>query len=181
MGNKNLKNIILTGLDGSGLTTILNYYNKGFFFKSSITKIPAIGINVETMELNNLKFFKFGVGAYRNKLDLEYTSIADAIIFVINSEKDEENSVIKFIEHTKVYLHSLLNDNSMKNCPFLILANKQDLESSLKTEELYEKLELDKIDPKRLYFIGTVAITGQGLDDGIMWLTNKLDSKEDNK
>ena len=121
MGNKNLKNIILTGLDGSGLTTILNYYNKGFFFKSSITKIPAIGINVETMELNNLKFFKFGVGAYRNKLDLEYTSIADAIIFVINSEKDEENSVIKFIEHTKVYLHSLLNDNSMKNCPFLIL------------------------------------------------------------
>lgn len=176
MGNKAYKNVILTGLDGSGLTTILNYYNKGFF-NNSVTKITKIGFNVETIKTNELKIFKFGVGAYRNKLDIEYTSIADAVIFVINSEKDDDNAVIKFLEHTKVYLHSLLNDDNMKNCKFLIMANKQDLESSLKTEELIEKLELNKFDSKRFHFIGTVATTGEGLDDGMIWLKNQLTNK----
>lgn len=59
-------------------------------------------------------------------------------------------------------LYNLLDFEDMKKIPVIIIANKQDIESSMSLSELEKYMRLEEIqNPYHVY--GTCATTGEGL------------------
>lgn len=98
-----------------------------------------------------------------------YCQNSQGIIYVIDSTDKE-----RFTE-AKEELYRILKEESLKDTLLLIFANKQDMEGALTKEEIKEKLELSSLKTVREWHIeGTVATTGEGLYEGLDWLTEKL-------
>ena len=66
----------------------------------------------------------------------------------------------------------------MRDCTLLIIANKQDLPNAMLPEEVADKIRFKDIKLKQKHILGAVATTGQGLNDGLEWITNVL-TKQD--
>lgn len=75
------------------------------------------------------------------------------------------------IDKAKNELHRIINDREMSDAVILIFANKQDLPDAMKSHEIKEKLGLTRIRDRSWYVQPTCATTGDGLDEGLRWLT----------
>ena len=70
----------------------------------------------------------------------------------------------------------MLRHKTLRNTVLLIYANKIDYEHSMTVPEIVEGLDVQKIIGDRKWFIQkTCAISGQGLKEGLDWLTKALD------
>lgn len=67
-----------------------------------------------------------------------------------------------------------MKNNSGRRLPILFLANKMDLPDSLTTVKLVAALGLDKIQNKAWHIRATNAVTGEGLQLAIEWLTDQI-------
>ena len=76
----------------------------------------------------------------------------------------------------KIELHSMLKDEELDGAVLLVLANKQDL-SSMKIQEVEERLELKELKKRKWHVQPTCALTGQGLEEGLEWLAEALTDK----
>ena len=56
----------------------------------------------------------------------------------------------------------------------LLYANKQDLPGALKPQEVMEEMQIKKLSYAQWYVQPCVAINGEGLYDGVEWLTKGL-------
>jgi signal recognition particle receptor subunit beta len=56
----------------------------------------------------------------------------------------------------------------------LVFANKQDLPNAMSASELTEKLGLNELRNRRWYIHATCAVQGNGLYEGLDWLSNEL-------
>ena len=56
----------------------------------------------------------------------------------------------------------------------LVYANKQDIYGAMTTPEISEKLELHKLRGKQWYIQASCAIRGDGLYEGLDWLSTQL-------
>lgn len=72
---------------------------------------------------------------------------------------------------------NLLYHDDLKNAVILVLANKIDLPSARDSGEIAELFALTEIKDHEWHVQGCCALTGQGLDDGLDWLTTKLNQK----
>jgi ADP-ribosylation factor 1/2 len=67
-------------------------------------------------------------------------------------------------------------EKEMRVCILLVFKNKQDLPNAMSTQEISKFLCLSNL--KRIWFIQeTVAISGDGLYEGLDWLSNQLMKK----
>jgi len=154
------------GIESAGKTSIL--------YKSRLGKrvqiIPTLGFNVETIEFNETKLTIWDLGGHDRMLPYWpcYFSNTDAIIFVVDSS--DRDRIVEANEQ----LYKLLNHDDLKDIPFLILANKQDLPDIMSVEEISAKLYLDSINNREWYIQGTSGITSEGIDRGLDWLTSVL-------
>ncbi|CAG9313449.1 unnamed protein product [Blepharisma stoltei] len=57
------------------------------------------------------------------------------------------------------------------------VSNKNDLPGALGVSELIDKLDLYPIRGKNWYIQSTCAITGDGLNEGLEWLSNAIISR----
>jgi signal recognition particle receptor subunit beta len=78
------------------------------------------------------------------------------------------------IDLANAEIHKLLAADELRDACVLILANKQDLRNSLSPAELMEKLQLDKMRFRESYVQGCVATSGEGLYEGLDWLSKTL-------
>ncbi|CAF3628143.1 unnamed protein product [Rotaria sp. Silwood1] len=165
--------MLMLGLDAAGKTTIL-YKMK---LSELLTTIPTIGFNVETLEFKNLSLTTWDVGG-RDKIRplwRHYYQNTNAIVFVVDSNDRER------INDASEQLHSMINEDELRDKPLLILANKQDLPNAMSTIELQDKLGLDKLTSHRKWYVqATVATTGDGLYEGFEWLTKAAVNKNEN-
>ena len=158
--------IVLIGFDAAGKTTVLNRLKLG----ESLTTIPTIGFNVDTVEYKNLKFTMWDVGGQARLRPLwkHYYDGAHAIIFVVDSaDKDRLADVTET-------LHFLLADEKLTDASLLVLANKQDMPGALPVGELNERLKLRQVRNRKVYIQGCTATTGNGLYEGLDWLSANL-------
>lgn len=124
------------------------------------------------MKYKNVNFTVWDVGG-RDKirpLYRHYYQNTQAIICVIDSNDRDR------IGDIKSEMEKFLNEDELRDCVFVVLANKQDLPNAMKVDEVAKCIELDTIKQKHSIF-GTVATTGEGLTEALDWLHNSFKQK----
>ncbi|KAJ0076752.1 hypothetical protein Patl1_35465 [Pistacia atlantica] len=192
--------ILMVGLDASGKTTILYKLKLG----EIVATVPTVGFNVETVEYKNISFSVWDVGGQSqcscgcvslmkktikegsvksdNYLVIEVSNIitevfqfteqirplwrhyfqnTQGLIFVVDS-KDRQR-----ISEARNELHRILGDPTSKifrmPCP---------------ASEVADKLGLYSLGQRRWYIQSTSATSGQGLYEGLDWLSNNITVKD---
>merc|ERR1712031_59257 len=176
LGNKEMR-ILMVGLDAAGKTTILYKLKLG----EVVTTIPTIGFNVEEVTYKNISFTVWDVGGQDKIRPLwrHYYQNTQGIIFVVDSNDrdriDESNSS----EHSaKEELHRMLAEDELRDAILLVFANKQDLPNAMSVAEFTERLGLNQIRNRQWYIQATCATTGDGLYEGLDWLSNTLTKRK---
>lgn len=117
-GNREMR-ILMLGLDAAGKTTIL-YKLK---LNQSVTTIPTVGFNVETVQYKNVKFNVWDVGGQDKIRPLwrHYYTGTQGLVFVVDSQDRDR------IDEARQELHRIIGDREMREALLLVFANKQDL------------------------------------------------------
>ena len=169
LGKKDVR-ILMVGLDAAGKTTILYQLKMG----ETVKTIPTIGFNVETLDYKGLNFTVWDVGG-QDKIRVlwkHYYQNTDGLIFVVDSNDQDR------IEDAAEELKKLLEAEDLKNCPVLVLANKQDLDGVLAPGEVCRQLKMGEIKGRTWRVQGTSATTGQGFKEGLDWMASVLLKKK---
>merc|ERR1711990_598902 len=158
--------ILMVGLDAAGKTTILYKLKLG----EIVTTIPTIGFNVETVEYKNISFTVWDVGGQDKIRPLwrHYFQNTQGLIFVVDSNDKER------VAEAKDELNKMLGEDELRDAVLLVFANKQDLPNAMTCAELSEKLGLATIRGRKWYIQSTCATQGQGLYEGLDWLSGEL-------
>lgn len=164
-GSKEMR-LLMLGLDAAGKTTILYKLKLG----QDVTTIPTVGFNVETVTYKNVKFNVWDVGGQDKIRPLwrHYFSGTQGLIFVIDSSDRNR------MDEARQELHRIINDREMKDSLLLVFANKQDLAEAMKPQEVTDALQLTKLKDKVWYVVPSCATTGEGLLEGLAWLSNNV-------
>jgi ADP-ribosylation factor protein 1 len=98
-----------------------------------------------------------------------YYEHTDAVIFVIDSNDRDR------FKESKAELHALLNQEILRNCPFLIFANKQDLPQAAEITELKRIFEIGHFDYRgNVHLVACEAINNTRIEKGLDWLSNAI-------
>ncbi|XP_042488669.1 ADP-ribosylation factor 2-like [Macadamia integrifolia] len=161
--------ILMVGLDAAGKTTILYKLKLG----EIVTTIPTIGFNVETVEYKNVSFTVWDVGGQDKIRPLwrHYFQNTQGLIFVVDSNDKER------VLEARDELHRMLNEDELRNATLLVFANKQDLPNAMSVSEITDKLGLHSLRQRPWYIQSTCATSGQGLYEGLDWLSNHISNK----
>eukprot|EP00743_Colponemidia_sp_Colp-15_P003786 GILK01004083.1.p1 GENE.GILK01004083.1~~GILK01004083.1.p1 ORF type:complete len:182 (+),score=23.73 GILK01004083.1:166-711(+) len=158
--------MLMLGLDAAGKTTILYKFKLG----EVVTTIPTIGFNVETLTYRNLNMTVWDVGGQHKLRPLwhHYYHGTDGLIFVVDASDHDR------VDEVQEELQRLLAEDSLRDAHVLVFANKQDLPGAMDTRTLAEKLELTKARNRHWYVQSACAVTGEGIYEGLDWLTRSL-------
>ena len=164
--NRNNFKIIILGIQEAGKTTILYRLSLGQLVKTT----PTIGSNVEELTYNNVKFQAWDLGGQestRTVWDVYYMN-TDAVVYVIDSQDDDN------FEISKSEFHKVIANQNLKNSVILIFANKQDLPGAKNINKIIEDYEFNKIKNHIWHIQPCSAVKGDGLVNGIKWLSDQL-------
>lgn len=167
-GGKEMR-ILMVGLDAAGKTTILYKLKLG----EIVTTIPTIGFNVETVDYNNTKFTVWDVGGQDKIRPLwrHYFQNTQGLIFVVDSNDSDR------INEAREELMRMLAEDDLRDAVLLVFANKQDLPNAMRAAEITDKLGLHTLRSRTWYIQATCATSGDGLYEGLDWLSGKLKSQ----
>jgi len=156
----------MVGLDAAGKTTILYKLKLG----EIVTTIPTIGFNVETVEYKNINFTVWDVGGQDKIRPLwrHYFQNTQGLIFVVDSNDRERAS------EAAEELSKMLSEDELRDAALLVFANKQDLPNAMSVAEITDKLGLHTLRQRKWYIQSTCATSGDGLYEGLDWLSNTL-------
>merc|ERR1719491_1936041 len=162
--------ILMVGLDAAGKTTILYKLKLG----EVVTTIPNIGFNVEEVQYKNISFTVWDVGGQDKIRPLwrHYYENTQGLIFVVDSNDRER------VEDAREELTKMLAEDEMRDTVLLVFANKQDLPNAMTAAEVTEKLGLHNLHQRPWFIQSACATTGDGLYEGLDWLSKTLSSKK---
>jgi len=169
IGQKEVR-ILILGLDNAGKTTILYRLHQG----EVVTTIPTIGFNVETVNYKNIRFQVWDLGGQSSIRPYWrcYYPNTNAIIYVVDSADQERVGICK------EELASMLDEEELKDAALCVLANKQDLPGALTSAQVSEALGLAGIKNREWSIFQTSAIKGEGINEGLDWLSLTLAGKK---
>eukprot|EP00992_Anisonema_acinus_P001337 TRINITY_DN10449_c0_g1_i2.p1 TRINITY_DN10449_c0_g1~~TRINITY_DN10449_c0_g1_i2.p1 ORF type:complete len:202 (+),score=86.00 TRINITY_DN10449_c0_g1_i2:52-606(+) len=164
-GKKDVR-ILMVGLDAAGKTTILYKMKLG----EIVTTIPTIGFNVESVEYKNIKFTMWDVGGQDKLRPLwrHYFQNTNGVIFVVDSNDKERAG------NARDELQKMLAEDELRDAVLLVFANKQDLPNAMSTAEVTDKLGLHSLKQRNWFIQGTCATSGEGLYEGLDWLSANI-------
>ncbi|XP_046374946.1 ADP-ribosylation factor-like protein 5B [Haliotis rubra] len=158
--------VIIVGLDNAGKTTILYQ----FLMNEVVHTSPTIGSNVEEVVWKNIHFLMWDIGGQetlRSAWNTYYTN-TEFIIIVIDSTDRERLSL------TKEELTKMMHHEDLRKTSVLVFANKQDIKGCMSAAEISQQLSLTSIKDHVWHIQGCCALTGEGLYQGLEWITNHL-------
>ena len=100
-----------------------------------------------------------------------YYPNTQAIIYVVDSCDAERLST------SREEFQAILDEEELKTAAILVYANKQDLPGALSDGEVAEGLGLPRVKNREWAIFKTSAIKGEGLFEGLDWLSNALKSR----
>jgi len=163
--------IIMLGLDNSGKTTILQKLRTS---QDVNITLPTVGFQAEKIEHEDVKFSIFDIGGqdFVRSGWREFFNGTKGLIYVVDSCDPYRTN------ESSNELNVLLTENELADANVLILANKQDLQNPLSTDELIILLGLDKVVGRILKVQATSALTGDGIKEGMDWLSNQIQGQK---
>ncbi|XP_054246222.1 ADP-ribosylation factor 1-like isoform X1 [Indicator indicator] len=106
---------------------------------------------------------------YRLKLGETVTTIPTiGLIFVVDSSDRER------LSEAKEELMRMMSNVEFCDALLLVFANKQDLPNAMNAAEITDKLGLHSLRHRNWYIQATCATSGDGLYEGLDWLSNQL-------
>ena len=165
-----LGRLLFLGLDASGRTTAL-YRLK---LDETITTIPTIGFNVETIEHRRGQPRRGETGGLWTIWDVggcdkirplwrHYFHNTHALVYFVDSNDRDR------LGETRDELLRLVNEPELAGCRVLVFANKRDLAGAMGLDELQAVLP-QHLDRDQWHLQPCVATTGEGLWEGLDWL-----------
>uniref|UniRef100_H2Z503 ADP-ribosylation factor-like protein 14 n=1 Tax=Ciona savignyi TaxID=51511 RepID=H2Z503_CIOSA len=153
--------ILILGPDAAGKTTLLYRLKTG----RSVNTIPTIGFNVESIQIRRTLLTLWDVGGQDKLRTLwkHYFIGVSTLAFVVDSSDRDR------IDEANDALQGVLMDPLLDNCAILVYANKQDMEGSMSTEEVADKLGLGQFPSRPWHVQSACALTGDGLYEGLEW------------
>ncbi|KAL7715610.1 ADP-ribosylation factor [Entamoeba marina] len=144
--------ILMVGLDAAGKTAIL--------YK----------LKIETVDYKKIHFTIWDVGGQTilRPLWRHYYEGTHGIVFVLDSNDLDR------IDEAKEVLKGLIEDDTMRNAPLLVFANKHDLPNAMSVSEVVKRLGLNSIKNRQWYCQTSCATNGDGLYEGLDWLSDKI-------
>ena len=135
--------------------------------------VPTIGFNVETVEYKNINFTVWDVGGQDKIRPLwrHYFQNTQGLIFVVDSNDRER------VGEAAEELGKMLNEDELRDAVLLVFANKQDLPNAMSVAEVTDKLGLHQLRSRKWYIQSTCATSGDGLYEGLDWLSSTLSKK----
>ncbi|KAG8034143.1 hypothetical protein G9C98_001227 [Cotesia typhae] len=163
-------NVLVVGLNNSGKSTVINHFKRED--ERCIDIVSTVGFNVEKFAFKNVHFTAFDMSGHDRYRSLweHYYKDCQGIIFIIDSS-DKLRLVVVKEELDMLLQHP---DIVGRKIPILFLANKMDLPDSLTSVKLVAALGLDRIHNKPWHIRATNAVTGDGLQAAIEWLTDQI-------
>eukprot|EP01080_Neovahlkampfia_damariscottae_P008802 gene8802-750_t len=127
--------VILLGLQGVGKSNYLHCLKNGELTEA----IPTLGFLREEIEYKDhlYQFWEIGGDSSLRDKWQDFFENKQAVIFMIDS------SNLDTMEEAHNELQKLMKNDILKDLPFLILANKQDMENVMGISELNDLLELN--------------------------------------
>merc|ERR1711862_4673 len=110
------------------------------------------------------------MGKIRKLWRYYYQGTHGAIFVLDSSDRDR-------IEDAREELANMLNTDEMQDAVLLVLANKQDLPNAMAAAEVRDKLGLSEMRNRQWFIQSACATTGEGLYEGLDWLSRTLASK----
>ncbi|KDO26723.1 ADP-ribosylation factor [Saprolegnia parasitica CBS 223.65] len=161
-GKKELR-VMMVGLDAAGKTTIL-YRLK---LAETVTTVPTIGANVQTVEYRNLSLQVWDFGGQDKIRALWRCYLVNndfnVLIYVVDSSDRDR------MPEARDELVRILQQEELRHCRVLVLANKQDVAKAMNTLEVTAKLGLYELE-HNWYIQACCATTGAGLVQGLQWI-----------
>merc|ERR1711879_116431 len=135
-----------------------------------IITVPTVGFNVETVEYGNTKFAVWDVGGQDKIRSLwrHYYQNIQGLIFVVDSNDSQR------LEEAANEMEKMLGEEELKSACLLVLANKQDLPEAMKPDEITKGLRLENHSNIRWHVQGTIASNGEGIYEGLDWLSHTI-------
>lgn len=165
--------IVILGLDCAGKTTVLYRLR----FNEFVNTVPTKGFNTEKIKVSlggggggkrrrrtmaSFHFWDVGGQEKLRPLWRSYTRCADGLVFVVDSADGER------AEEAKTELHKITRLAENQGVPVLVVANKQDLRSSLSLAEVERLLALGELGAATPWHLQPAcAIIGEGLQEGL--------------
>lgn len=162
--------VLVVGLDNSGKSSILNYLRPNE--TKLVETVPTVGFNVENFTYKGLTVSAFdmsGQTRYRN-LWSNYYRTAHGIIFVVDST-DTTRMMVALDELQQLLAH---RDIQSRPIPILFFANKMDLRGALSEAGVSIALRLNEISSRSTHICASNALTGEGIADGMDWLSSEI-------
>ena len=75
-------------------------------------------------------------------------------------------------------MHRMLNEDELRESILLVFANKQDLPNAMSAAEMTDKLGLHGLRHRQWYIQACCATTGDGLYEGLDWLSATLQKRK---
>jgi len=162
--------ILMVGLEGAGKTTTLYKLKLGNVVTTNPTPDLAPDFKVETVEFRNISFTVWDVGGQENIRPLwrHYYTNTTGIIFVVDS------SDVDRIDEAKGELNRMLEAEELEESVLLVIANKQDLKGAMTAAQLTDRLGLNDLRGRTWYIQAACASGGDGLYEGLDWLSSSI-------
>jgi ADP-ribosylation factor protein 1 len=100
-----------------------------------------------------------------------YFQNTQGLIFVVDSNDRDR------VGEARDELHRMLNEDELRDAVLLVFANKQDLPNAMNAAEITDKLGLHALRQRQWYIQSTCATSGEGLYEGLDWLSSNIAKK----
>ena len=96
----------------------------------------------------------------------------------LSEQYKNKNDYMSITQPAREELHSMLMDDELRDAALLVLANKQDLPNAMNVDEVSQRLGLHLIKNRKWHIQPTCAKNGDGLYEGLDWLSQTLSQKK---
>jgi small GTP-binding protein len=167
--------LVLLGSSTAGKSTLIKFLSTSKPVLESGSTTLGIDVKKELIKIDDWSFTVIEVGGqkiYQNSFWSLSVSQADCVIYVIDSTIKPNQENFQHIFDQFQYMLQIVENE----IPIIVLMNKQDLVDlqPLNVEEAFKLYGMDKLNDREIQIVATSAKYGDGVENAIGWVAQKL-------